>query len=77
MNKIFCVPNIWKTRACRPCILLSILKKIKRGEKGKKRGNMTILPGIIWPGKYENLHCAREFGFILNILDARSNAQPL
>jgi hypothetical protein len=28
---------------------------------------MAILPDIIWPGKYENLHCAREFEFILNI----------
>jgi hypothetical protein len=36
---------------------------------------MAILPGIIWLGNYENMHCAREIGFILNILDARSNAQ--
>jgi hypothetical protein len=36
MTKIFYLPNIWKTCACRTCILLSILIKIKRGEKEKK-----------------------------------------
>jgi hypothetical protein len=70
MNKIFCLPNIWKTRAT---ILLSILiKKEGKIKKRKKRGNMAI-----WLGKYENMHCSREIGFILNILDARSNTQPL
>jgi hypothetical protein len=36
MTKIFYLPNIWKTRACRTCILLSILIKNKKRGKGKK-----------------------------------------
>lgn len=27
----------------------------------------VILPGIIWSGKYGNLHCAREIGFITGV----------
>jgi hypothetical protein len=40
MNKIFCLPNIWKTCACCTCILLSIPiknKKIERGEIKKEK----------------------------------------
>jgi hypothetical protein len=45
MNKIFCLPNIWKTCACRTCILLSILIKIKKLKEGKiKKGKR----GEIW-----------------------------
>jgi hypothetical protein len=41
MNEIFCLPNFWKTCACRTCILLSILIKNKKIKEGKiKKGKL-------------------------------------